>query len=67
MLRPSDLLALDSPERSSELLSSEFSAWCALADGLWRTDSNLRAEFASVGEFFNFAFATAEKLLRSVE
>jgi hypothetical protein len=67
VIRPSDLLALDSPERSSELLSSEFSAWCSAVAQLWEADDRLKDDFANVGEFFNWAFAIAEKILRSVK
>jgi hypothetical protein len=58
--RPSDLLGVP-----DEMIGAEFFPWCRLAIRLWKEDPCLEREFGCVTDFMDWAFAEAEKLIRS--
>jgi hypothetical protein len=60
--RPSDLLGVP-----DELVGAEFFPWCRLAIILWKADPCLEREFGCIPDFLDWAFATAEALIRSAQ
>lgn len=58
--RASDLFEFD-----VALRGPEFREWCSVILDLWLLDSRLHDDFVDVVSFFDFAFESAEKLIRS--
>jgi hypothetical protein len=45
----------------------EVGVWACAAIQIWKADADVRAEFSDLVAFFDWSYATAEKILRSVE